>query len=88
MLFLRLLGIIYLIAFASIAVQIEGLAGSQGIMPFADKLASIDPAGGFQRYLRMPTLFWLNSSDSTLVTAAWVSPASSRKLSGSKSRRG
>jgi len=36
-LFLRLLGVIYLIAFFSIATQILGLAGSQGILPFAQK---------------------------------------------------
>ena len=40
-LFLRLLGAIYLIAFASIGVQIEGLIGSQGIHPLAERLARL-----------------------------------------------
>jgi len=69
-LFLRLLGVFYFVAFFSIAGQIEGLAGNQGIVPFADKLASIDQPGIFD-YFRLPTLFWLNSSDHALVAAAW-----------------
>lgn len=69
-LFLRLLGIIYLIAFFSITGQIEGLAGSQGIVPFAGKLAQVSQPGIFE-YLRLPTLFWFNSSDIALVATAW-----------------
>jgi hypothetical protein len=69
-LFLRLLGVIYLIAFFSIATQILGLAGSQGILPFAQKLASVN-SPGISDYLRLPTLFWLNSSDTALSGAAW-----------------
>lgn len=71
-LFLRLLGITYLIAFASIATQVEGLAGSQGIEPFADKLARIPADPGVERYLRLPTLFWLDSSDTALGAAPWI----------------
>src|SRR5258706_9990840 len=35
-LFIRLLGLIYLVAFASLAVQITGLIGSHGILPAGD----------------------------------------------------
>ncbi len=68
--FLRLLGGIYLIAFYSIAGQILGLAGSEGIVSFAEKLARIEQPDIFD-YLRQPTIFWLNSSDSALLAAAW-----------------
>lgn len=68
--FIRLLGGIYLIAFISIALQIEGLAGSQGILPFAVKLAGIEQPT-IDNYLRLPTLFWFNSSDAALQGAAW-----------------
>lgn len=68
--FLRLLGGIYLIAFVSIALQIVALAGSQGILPFSVKLASLDQPG-LNDYLRLPTLFWMNSSDAALRGAAW-----------------
>ena len=69
-LFLRLLGLFYLIAFVSLAVQVLGLAGSDGILPIAGKLAAV-PDPGWQQFLRMPTLFWLNSSDTALQAAAW-----------------
>jgi hypothetical protein len=69
-LFLRLLGAIYLIAFASIGVQIEGLAGSQGIIPVSVRLAEIAADTGSARYLQLPTLFWLNASDPALIGAA------------------
>src|SRR5437763_771025 len=32
-LFLRLLGVIYLVAFASLATQVQGLVGSKGVLP-------------------------------------------------------
>lgn len=69
-LFLRLLGVIYLIAFFSITSQILGLVGSQGILPFAPKLSSV-MAPDVYDYLRLPTLFWLDSSDTALIGAAW-----------------
>ncbi len=68
-LFLRLLGIIYLIAFASLWVQIEGLAGSQGILPVADLLLQATVEAGSERYYRLPTIFWFNHSDMALVGA-------------------
>ena len=57
-LFLRLLGIIYLIAFASLLIQIQGLVGSHGILPVADLLANVTTEVGSERYYRLPTLFW------------------------------
>jgi hypothetical protein len=69
-LFVRLLGVFYLIAFLSIAVQIEALAGSQGILPFADRLAELSREGGITIYLQVPTLFWLADSDAALFGAA------------------
>jgi hypothetical protein len=68
-LFLRLLGVIYLIAFASLLVQIQGLVGSQGILPVADLLAHVTGEVGSERYYRLPTLFWFNHSDIALVAA-------------------
>jgi hypothetical protein len=65
-LFLRLLALIYLAAFASIGVQIVGLAGAEGILPFREELQYAAQNMGWERYLRYPTLFWLNSSDMAL----------------------
>lgn len=61
-LFLRLLGLVYLIAFASLWVQIEGLVGSDGILPVADYLDRIEARVGTERYWRLPTLLWFGDS--------------------------
>ena len=69
-LFLRLLGLVYLVAFASLALQIRGLVGEHGILPaerFLDWAHSIYGAGA---YRLLPTLFWLDASDPALVTVA------------------
>jgi len=65
--FLRLLGIIYLIAFISLGVQIEGLAGSEGIIPIEPRLADFAANSDSWRYLQLPTLFWFNASDTALL---------------------
>jgi predicted DCC family thiol-disulfide oxidoreductase YuxK len=67
-LFLRLLGLTFLVAFASIGNQITGLIGSDGILPVTDKLATLAAEHGSWRYWVSPTLFWINSSDTALVT--------------------
>ncbi len=53
-LFLRLLGIIYLTAFVSLAVQIKGLAGRDGVLPAADFLFSRS-RWRIHRFYRVPT---------------------------------
>lgn len=70
--FLRLLALIYLAAFASMAVQIEALAGSQGIYPIAEQLARARELGDGMARLDYPSLFWLASSDWTLPAVAWA----------------
>ncbi len=65
-LFLRALGLVYLIAFVSLWVQIEGLIGSSGILPVADYLTRARDALGSDAYLRLSTLLWLSGSDVVL----------------------
>ena len=67
-LFLRALGLIYAIAFASLAVQIKGLIGSNGILPIADTVATARLSMPvFERLRVFPSLVWFNSSDAFLV---------------------
>ncbi|MEO6848707.1 MAG: lipase maturation factor family protein [Chthoniobacterales bacterium] len=71
---LRLLGIVYAVAFLVAANQILPLVGSHGLLPtglFLDQTAHYfgTPASAF---LRLPSLFWLAHSDATLVTTAWI----------------
>src|SRR6266704_2302866 len=69
-LFLRLLGLIYLAAFASLATQVRGLAGEQGILPAAELLAGRRHWGRV-RFYRWPTLCWLSTSDGALLGLSW-----------------
>src|SRR5438128_7812150 len=51
-LFLRLIGIIYLIAFVSLWGQIDGLVGHNGILPAADHFSAVGGPLGPGRYWR------------------------------------
>jgi uncharacterized membrane protein YphA (DoxX/SURF4 family) len=66
-LFLRLLGLIYITAFGSLWPQIEGLAGSNGIVPAAQVMSAMRSAWGARAFLEAPTLFWFGISDAALV---------------------
>ena len=66
-LFLRVLGIIYLIAFVSFGIQAGGLIGSEGILPAGEFLARVQEFFGSDSYRRVPTLFWVSSSDAALM---------------------
>jgi len=70
-LFLRLLALIYLAAFASLAVQIQALAGEGGIFPLSEQLAGAVQEHGALAWLAYPALFWLAAGDGALVGAAW-----------------
>ncbi len=70
-LFLRLLGLIYVTAFVSLAVQIQALAGAEGINPIGEQLARAQELYGPLRFVRYPSLFWLHAGDLTLVAVAW-----------------
>ena len=65
-LFLRLLGIIYLIAFISLWSQIDGLVGHNGILPAADYLKAAGEQVGPERYWWLPTFCWFDASDGFL----------------------
>ncbi|MEC4750220.1 lipase maturation factor family protein [Methylomicrobium sp. Wu6] len=79
-LFLRGLALIYLAAFASMAVQIEGLIGTHGILPIDVKLAEAARFYGNGKYWVFPTLFWLDASDPALKSACYAGIAASMLL--------
>jgi hypothetical protein len=64
--FLRLMGFVYLLAFLSLLVQLKGLFGKKGILPIRDYLAAVKRLG-LKRLYYVPTLFWLDSSDASIV---------------------
>ena len=65
--FLRLFGLIYVAAFASLGVQVLGLIGHAGILPLREYLAAAHAALGGSAYGLLPTLFWANTSDTALL---------------------
>src|SRR3989442_8998061 len=78
-LFLRLLGLIYLAAFVSLATQIKGLVGSNGILPAREFLAGARHWGA-SRFWRIPTLCWWSANDAFLLFLAWGGAAVSLLL--------
>ena len=65
--FLIFLGLIYLLAFASLWSQIQGLVGSEGILPAKKFLDQIRSLTGADQVLLIPTIFWFYISDGFLA---------------------
>jgi len=71
---LRLLGVVYLMAFLTLVYQGRGLIGGHGLEPAADFLDDVAAqlggrAAGFRQ---LPSLFWLGAGDGALLAAGWV----------------
>jgi predicted DCC family thiol-disulfide oxidoreductase YuxK len=69
--FLRGLALIYLIAFFSYWVQMDGLVGSHGVFPAQDVMAAYKQQAvqahlGLERFFRAPTFGWWSASDAAL----------------------
>jgi len=70
--FLRGLALVYLIAFLSFWVQMDGLIGSHGIIPAGDFMAAVKTdlaqahVTGLERFHLLPTFAWWSASDSAL----------------------
>jgi hypothetical protein len=71
---LRLLGFVYAVAFLVAANQLIPLIGEHGLLPlplFIDRV--YDALGSsFAGFLRLPSIFWFNHSDTALVVVAWI----------------
>jgi len=72
-LFLRALGLIYFSAFFSLAFQIRGLMGPDGILPARQYLQAVARAlGHTSRLWYAPTLLWFSSSSTMLMALCWA----------------
>ncbi|MDB4923146.1 lipase maturation factor family protein [Mucilaginibacter sp.] len=71
---LRLLGVVYAVAFLVVINQIVPLIGSNGLLPIGIYLKQVSAALGSAGagFVRLPSLFWLWHSDTALLTVAWV----------------
>jgi hypothetical protein len=71
---LRLLGIIYAVAFLVAINQIIPLIGSNGLLPLEIYFKQVARALGSTGagFIRLPSLFWFDHSDNALLITAWV----------------
>lgn len=65
--FLRVLALIYLIAFVSFWIQAPGLIGDRGILPVGQYFPAVHDAIGADRWWRLPSLMWLAPTDSMVT---------------------
>jgi predicted DCC family thiol-disulfide oxidoreductase YuxK len=71
-LFLRAMGLIYLIAFVSFGVQALGLIGSHGILPLSEFVEAARNQLGAEGYRQLPMVFWLSQSDFAIQAVCWA----------------
>jgi hypothetical protein len=69
--FLRLLGLVYFVAFISFGIQAQGLLGAHGILPFQEYLKAAKDALHGAAYWNVPTLLWILPND-TAMKALWL----------------
>jgi hypothetical protein len=71
---LRLLGVIYAIAFLVLINQVIPLIGSHGLTPLTLYLERIAASFGSTAagFWRLPSIFWFGHSDKILVVWAWI----------------
>ncbi len=71
---LRLVGLVYAIAFLVAINQVLPLIGSDGLTPVATYLNRVSRWLGSEGagFMRLPSIFWFGHSDATLLTTAWI----------------
>lgn len=71
---LRLLGVIYAIAFLVAINQVLPLIGSHGLLPMEVFIKKVNQWLGSTgaSFIKLPSLFWFWHSDSALLTVAWA----------------
>jgi lipase maturation factor len=74
---LRLVGLVYLMAFLTLAEQGPALLGPQGLLPARTFLADVASQAGsrFGGFIELPSVFWLGASDTALRAAGWIGAA-------------
>ena len=70
--FLRCLGLIFFSAFYSLAFQIKGLIGPDGILPAEAYLKDVTRVlPGLSRFFWVPTVLWFGSGNAALTALVW-----------------
>jgi lipase maturation factor 1 len=72
-LFLRFLGLIYLFAFSSLALQILGLVGEWGILPLLPYMQMAEQSLGDRAHYWLPMIYWWSGgSDTAVLITVWT----------------
>ena len=61
-----MLGLVYLVAFVSLWIQVDGLVGADGILPINQFLPAAHEQIGSRVFSVLPTLCWFNASNAFL----------------------
>src|SRR5437016_10287035 len=71
---LRLVGLVYFVAFLVAAQQIIPLIGQNGLLPAATFLHRVEGHFGSRiaAFVQLPSLFWFKASDRFMVAVAWA----------------
>lgn len=74
---LRLLGLVYTMAFATLVLQGPALLGPRGLLPIESYLAEVAAATGSRAagFWMLPSIFWWACSDSAIAAAGWAGVA-------------
>ena len=73
LLFLRALGLIYCVALLVLALHLRPLFGADGLLPAHAFLYGSGAAGDrLSAFTALPTIFWLNDSDTFMVALSYV----------------
>ncbi|MBW2257953.1 MAG: lipase maturation factor family protein [Deltaproteobacteria bacterium] len=62
----RGLGLVHVIAFLSLWVQVTGLIGRAGLLPAGNAAVAVAQTLGWKKFLALPSLFWLYPTDGML----------------------
>ncbi len=81
-LILRLLGLVYCMAFLCLVNQALPLIGEEGLLPAGAFLGRVEAhyGSGLQGFLQLPSIFWLHLSDGFLLVMGWAGLALSIAL--------
>ena len=78
-LYVRIMGLVYVAAFASLAVQMPGLVGPDGILP-TELMIESARGHGPSAWWSLPTHAWLSASSASLVVGCLVGAAAGLAL--------
>jgi hypothetical protein len=69
----RLVGVLYVVAFAALTPQLVSVIGSDGAAPLARRLAQTRrDFPGLRRFFDFPTVFWIDCSDRAITLVPWL----------------